>query len=97
MRFFAFGDDWVFEPKKIKLKKVPIRPDVILSPDGQKIAFVKDYNLWVRHLSTGREYALTSDGEAEKQYASIITNDSIQAIWSPDSKFIFTHQFDVKK
>ena len=46
-------------------------------------------------MSTGREYALTSDGEAEKQYASIITNDSIQAIWSPDSKF--THQFDVKK
>ena len=37
VRFFAFGDDWVFEPKKIKLKKVPIRPDGILSPDGQRL------------------------------------------------------------
>jgi len=32
------------------------------SPDGRKVAFVRDHNLYVTELATGAETALTSDG-----------------------------------
>ena len=36
-----------------------LRPDVP-SPDGTKTAFVRDWNLWVRDVATGRERQVTS-------------------------------------
>src|SRR4051812_42822940 len=32
------------------------------SPDGKSVAFVRDWNLWVRDVASGRETALTTDG-----------------------------------
>ena len=34
----------------------------IPSPDGKKTAFVRDWNLWVRDVASGKETALTRDG-----------------------------------
>jgi dipeptidyl-peptidase-4 len=41
-------------------------PDVppLLSPNGEKMAYVRGGNLWVAEPATGRERALTSDGSA---------------------------------
>src|SRR5579859_4080782 len=34
----------------------------VASPDGKRIAFLRDYNLWVREVATGQEVQLTTDG-----------------------------------
>jgi dipeptidyl-peptidase 4 len=47
------------------------------SPDGQWSAFIKDHNLYVRHVETEEETALTDDGTEENAYS-----DRFQ--WSPD-------------
>jgi len=36
------------------------------SPDGKKIAFVRDNNLYIKNLETGAETAVTTDGEQNK-------------------------------
>jgi hypothetical protein len=41
----------------------------LLSPDGRWVAFLRDYNLWVRCLACGEERALTRDGVRDKDYA----------------------------
>lgn len=72
-----------------------------ISPDGEKVAFIRDYNLWVRDLTTGKETQLTKDGVKDFGYA--IDNagwqqsDSAILVWSPDSKKIATFQQDQRK
>lgn len=34
----------------------------VLSPNGKKAAFIKDYNLWVRDVKTNAQTQLTTDG-----------------------------------
>lgn len=75
--------------------------DEVLSPDGSKAAFIRDYNLWVRDLSTGKETQLTTDGEKNFGYATDNagwkhSNGPILR-WSPDSRKIATFQQDERK
>ena len=37
-------------------------PTVAMSPDGRSAAFVRNWNLWIRDVATGRERQLTTDG-----------------------------------
>src|SRR3954471_13877717 len=41
-----------------------------LSPDGRRAAFIRDWNLWVRDVATGRETQLTTDGIKDFGYAT---------------------------
>ncbi|MEO9020726.1 MAG: DPP IV N-terminal domain-containing protein [Ginsengibacter sp.] len=72
-----------------------------ISPDGKKEAFIKDYNLWVRDIASGKETPLTTDGEKYFGYATDNAGwkHSNAAIisWSPDSKKIATFQQDERK
>ena len=72
--------------------------NTIVSPDGAKAAFIRDFNLWVKDLKSGEETQLTSDGVEDFGYA---TNNAGWAkserpvlLWSPDSKKIATFQHD---
>ena len=73
----------------------------IISPDGKKAAFIRDYNLWVRDLETKKETQLTTDGVKDFGYATDNAgwSSSDRAIlrWSPDSKKIATFQQDQRK
>ena len=40
------------------------------SPDGKSVAFIRDWNLWVRDVATGRETQLTTDGVKDFGYAT---------------------------
>jgi len=40
------------------------------SPDGRWAAFVRDYDLYLRNLSSGQEVRLTADGERRRDYAT---------------------------
>ena len=68
------------------------------SPDGKKSAFIREYNLWVRDLTTGKETQLTTDGVKDFGYATDnagwIHSDRPILLWSSDSKRIATFQQD---
>jgi dipeptidyl-peptidase-4 len=71
-----------------------------LSPDGKKAAFVRDNNLVVSDLATGREEQLTTDGSdniingtTDWVYEEELgLRDAFR--WSPDSKHIAFWRFD---
>lgn len=71
------------------------------SPDGKKVAFVRDNNLFVANLETGREIQVTSDGKFNE-----IINGAPDWVyeeefefnkafsWSPDSRRLAFMKFD---
>ncbi len=73
-------------------------PPEELSPDGKHAAFIRDYNLWVRDVASGKETQLTTDGVKDFGYATDnagwIHSDRPILLWSPDSKRIATFQQD---
>jgi dipeptidyl-peptidase-4 len=70
----------------------------VTSPDGKRQAFVRDWNLWVREIATGRETQLTKDGMKDFGYATDnagwTRSDRPILKWSPDSRKIATFQQD---
>ncbi|MEO8072244.1 MAG: DPP IV N-terminal domain-containing protein [Acidobacteriota bacterium] len=78
----------------------PVNQDrnAIVSPDGKKVAFIRDWNLWMRDLTSGKETQLTVDGEKNFGYATDNAgwthSDRAILLWSPDSRKIATFQQD---
>jgi dipeptidyl aminopeptidase/acylaminoacyl peptidase len=74
---------------------------VTVSPNKKLGAFVRDWNLWVRDLSTGIETQLTTDGQKDYGYstdnAGWRMSDAAILLWSPDSTKIATFQQDQRK
>ncbi|HEY2545385.1 MAG TPA: DPP IV N-terminal domain-containing protein, partial [Candidatus Acidoferrum sp.] len=74
------------------------QPAEELSPDGKRAAFIREYNLWVRDVASGKETQLTTDGVKDFGYATDnagwIHSDRPILLWSPDSKKIATFQQD---
>ena len=72
-----------------------------VSPDKTKAAFIRNWNLWVRDLKTGKETQLTTDGVKDFGYATDNAgwqmSDNPIVVWSPDSKKIATFQQDQRK
>jgi dienelactone hydrolase len=68
------------------------------SPDGRKAVFLRDWNLWVRDVTSGRETPLTRDGVRDFGYATDnagwTRSDRPIVLWSPDSRKIATFQQD---
>ena len=69
-----------------------------VSPDGKKAVFIRDHNLWVQDIETGKEAQLTTDGIENFGYATNnagwLKSDKPVVLWSPDSKKIATFQHD---
>lgn len=56
------------------------------SPDGKFVAYIKNYNLYIKNKSSSQEQQLSFDGSSGFYYASNI-------LWSPDSKKIMAYKF----
>jgi dipeptidyl aminopeptidase/acylaminoacyl peptidase len=73
-------------------------PNGSASPDGKRVAFIRDWNLWVRDVASGRETQLTTDGVKDFGYATDNAgwrkSDRPVLLWSPDSRKIATYQQD---
>ena len=71
------------------------------SPDGTRTVYIKDWNLWVRNVASGKETQLTKDGVENFGYATDnagwAKSDRAIVLWSPDSKKIATFQQDQRK
>ena len=100
--FNAFDKRWTFNAEEQHCIEQPLYPETwLISPDGMQSAFVRKYNLWVQDLASGEERQLTKDGEHFYPYSvspsargSRPGNNRVEAVWSPDSKRLFTLQED---
>ncbi len=76
-------------------------PDAVLSPDGAKAVFIRDWNLWVRDVASRAERQLTTDGEPHFGYATDNAgwrrSHRPVVLWSPDSRKVATFQQDERK
>jgi dipeptidyl-peptidase-4 len=102
------GNYWVYDKKAGSLKQVgkslPASSLMFakFSPDGKKVAFVSEYNLYVEDLATGSIKKLTTDGNRK------IINGTFDWVyeeeffcrdgfrWSPDSRQIAYWQIDAR-
>ncbi|WP_316825690.1 S9 family peptidase [Pedobacter miscanthi] len=70
----------------------------VSSPDGKKAILIKDYNLFVKDVASGKLTQLTTDGVKDYGYATDNAgwkhSDAPILRWSPDSKKIATFQQD---
>jgi dipeptidyl-peptidase-4 len=94
----------VFDFRTGRLTSVSTKPGLQMfakvSPDGKRVAFVRDNDLYVTELATGREQRLTRDGSVN------IINGTTDWVyeeelglrdafrWSPDSRRIAFWRFD---
>src|SRR6266550_3164394 len=73
----------------------------VVSPDKKRAAFIRDFNLWVRDVASGKETQVTTDGVKDFGYATDnagwVHSDRAILLWSPDSKKIATFQQDQRK
>ena len=105
--FTAFEQRWQFNAGENTCEA--ITPEIlpvteVRSPDGQQIAFNRDYNLWLRDTVTGEERPLTQDGEEEYNYFAAtsvwgsiwrrLTTPAVQ--WSPDSTRLLAVKRDTR-
>ena len=99
LRFQSGGQSWLYDiDNNVCTEMDPLTMgDALISPDGKKTIFVRDYNLWIRDLLTGKEQALTQDGTADNAYGHAPWSLKIQGLWSPDSQRFFTHQLDLRQ
>ena len=71
------------------------------SPDGTREAFIRDWNLWLRDLASGKETQLTFDGRPDYGYATDNAGwkhtDNAIVAWSPDGSKIATFQQDQRR
>ena len=105
----TFSNCWVFDLKTGKLFQVAekLNPSSLvnakLSPDGMKVAFVYENNIYAEDLSVHRIIQLTTDGNERKlngwfDYVyseELFCEDGIR--WSSDSKQIAFWQLDLSK
>ena len=68
--------------------------DAVVSPDGKRAVFIRNWNLWVRNIETRTERQLTTDGVPNFGYATDNAGwqHSERAIvaWAPDSRHVAT-------
>lgn len=98
------SDFYIYDLASEKLKALSSNGKQSLasfSPDGSKIAFVRDNNLFIVDLATGNEIQITQDGKP----GSIINGStdwvyeeefsfSQAYFWSPNGKFLAFYKFD---
>ncbi|HEY8056118.1 MAG TPA: DPP IV N-terminal domain-containing protein [Terriglobales bacterium] len=73
-------------------------PPLAVAPDGKRAVYIKDWNLWLRDLTTHQDTQITFDGVENFGYATDnagwTSSDRAIVLWSPDSSKIATYQQD---
>jgi dipeptidyl-peptidase-4 len=100
------GDYWVLDLASRELKKLggDAAPSTLMfakfSPDGTRVAYVREHNIYVQELRRMRITALTTSGSAKliNGTADWVNEEELDirdgCRWSPDGKAIAFWQFD---
>ena len=98
------GDLYLFERASGKVRRLtkgmPDEIDAKVSPHGNFVSFVRDQNLYVLDLKSGREQALTTDGKGTLTWglAEFIAEEEMERHtgywWSPDERRIAVARVD---
>jgi dipeptidyl-peptidase-4 len=92
-----FGDIFLLDLPTSTFRRLIHTPaeeqDVRFSPEGRKLAYVRDNNLYVLDIATGKEEALTHDGSKTLlngtlswvYWEEIFGREDLAYWWSPDS------------
>lgn len=94
----ADSRDDLFEKAQVEIPERVGSRNEVASPDRKYVAYIKDWNLYLKEVATGEEIALTTDGFKDFGYATDNagwrqSNRPILS-WSPDSKKIATFRQD---
>lgn len=111
--FTAFNKQWSYDASEAICTEIEAVPaHWLISPDGKKAAFLRNFNLWVRDLNTGSERPLSQDGEIYFAYAVQPERVNLvgglhkegwvnlampEALWSSDSKRLLTLRVDERQ
>ena len=103
--FNAFDQRWKFDGSLQSCNPVRLQLNVseALSPDKEKLAFSRDYNIWVVDVRTGEETQLTNDGEEDYAYGvrtsapGMRFSPEVPGLWSKDSRRFLTVLRDKRK
>lgn len=82
----------------------------VVAPDGRHAVFRQEYDIRARSLADGRDWALTDDGSADRDYGANpdyfmystllgklgIPHLPPAVLWSPDSRRVLTHRTDMR-
>ncbi|WP_416957398.1 DPP IV N-terminal domain-containing protein [Streptomyces sp. Agncl-13] len=82
----------------------------VVAPDGRHAVFRQEYDLSARSLANRREWTLTDDGSADRDYGANpdyfmystllgklgISHLPPAVLWSPDSRRVLTHRTDMR-
>ena len=112
MEFDAFGGHWRLRRDDYACERAeftqPGNPLEVPAPDRKVAVSRRGHDLWARSQADGREWALTTDGEADYQYGTgpdCTSNSTLlrklglphlppAVAWSPDSTKALTHRTD---
>ncbi len=98
------GTYWVWDLEEQRLTPVSRKPGLQLyaklSPNAERVAFVRDHNIYITELASGEEVALTEDGDenvingaSDWVYEEeLVLSDAFR--WSPDGRRIAFWRFD---
>ena len=82
------------------LQTTAFETDVKLSPKGNFVSYVRDQDLYIKHIKSGKETRLTEDGKGpiKNAMAEFVAQEEMGRMtgywWSPDEKHIAFTQID---
>ncbi|MBK8556987.1 MAG: DPP IV N-terminal domain-containing protein [Lewinellaceae bacterium] len=100
---------WVYVLDSKRMQRMTDRDDVqfaALSPDGKKVAYVLDNNLFYFDIASGKSTAISTDGLEnqvinglpdwlyEEEFSPVDGNGMVATVWSPDSRQVAWIRFD---
>ncbi|MFJ1561525.1 S9 family peptidase [Streptomyces mirabilis] len=114
VEFDAFGEHWRcgLDDYTCATHQGPPARELldVVAPDGRHAVFRQDYNMRARSLTDRREWTLTDNGSADRDYganpdyfmySTLLSKLGIPhlppaVLWSPDSRRVLTHRTDMR-
>lgn len=106
-RYSYTADHYIYNIKDNKLERLTDEGGeeiATLSPDGYQVAYVRDNNVYIKHLQSGVRIQVTTDGKKNEIINAVpdwVYQEEFGVLntlaWSPDGRFLAFIRFDESK